>query len=96
MTAPDPLALTGNGHVLDAAATRVALEVMQRLAEVDRILFAIGDKSFVLERTGSSVKKSPVAACGHRQWICAPEDLITTDHHAGRLTVRGQYALAGT
>jgi hypothetical protein len=91
MTGPDPFALTGNGYVLDAAATRVELAVMQHLAEGDRILLVIGGKGRVLERAGSSVKKPRVGRLRYRQWICALEDpLFTTDLHSGRLTDRGQ------
>jgi hypothetical protein len=77
------------------AVTRAQVEIMRRIADGDRIVPAIGGKSFELERTGTTVPARTVDQLLHRAWLVRPEyPLFATDRHAGRLTVRGQFALA--
>jgi hypothetical protein len=75
--------------------TREQLDVMRRISGGDRVVVAIGGKGFEFERTGATIPARTVAQLLHRAWLVMPEyPLLAANHHAGRLTVRGQFALA--
>jgi hypothetical protein len=81
----------------DPKVTREQLDVMHRIAAGDRVVPAIGGKGYEFERTGVTVPARTVDQLLRRAWLVPPEyPLFATDRHAGRLTVRGEFALART